>query len=161
MIGLDKYPLSLQVLMQTDGTVTELIKLLTSENIKVVKLSEEKEAGTETLNRQIFLQGLESGINWLYASSKIYLQNLSADFVKELTEETVPIGTLWIKYRMETYKQLVDQYEEQLSQDDPTNNLFVNGQYLTRIYQVFNQSRLIMEITEKFPIEKYQELEIS
>ena len=157
MIGLEKYPLSLQLLMQTDGTVTELIKLLTNEEIQVVKLSEKKEIQSQVLNRQIFLQGVTSGINWLYATSKIYLQNLSDEFVRELTEETIPIGTLWIKYRMETYKQLVDQYEEYLTTNtnDETGE---ENKYLTRIYQVFNQSKLIMEITEKFPIDKYQEL---
>lgn len=160
MIGLEKYPLSLQLLMQTDGTVTELIKLLTNEQIKVVKLSEKKESQSQVLNRQIFLQGVTSGINWLYATSKIYLQNLSDEFVRELTEETVPIGTLWIKYRMETYKQLVDQYEEILAHS-ATDAICKDGKYLTRIYQVFNQSKLIMEITEKFPIDKYQGLEIN
>ncbi|VAW40617.1 hypothetical protein MNBD_GAMMA01-1643, partial [hydrothermal vent metagenome] len=35
MIELRRYPLALQLLMQTDGTVTELIKLLAQEDIQV------------------------------------------------------------------------------------------------------------------------------
>ena len=157
MIGLKKYPLSLQLLMQTDGTVTDLIKLLTKEDIKVVKLSEKTDESTHVLSRQIYLQGVSSHINWLYATSKIYMDNLSDEFVCELKEGNVPIGALWIKYRMETFKQLVDQYEE-LSSDNASEISLTSSKYLTRIYQVFNQSKLIMEITEKFPIDKYQGL---
>ena len=97
MIELNKYPLSLQLLMQTDGTVTELIKLLTGEDIKVVKLNESIDKQTNTLNRRIFLQGNKTHINWLYATSEIYLNNLSIEFAKDLSENNLPIGSLWIK----------------------------------------------------------------
>jgi chorismate-pyruvate lyase len=157
MIQLHKYPLSLQLLMQTDGTVTELIKLLTKEHIQVVKLDETIDKDTNVLIRRIFLQGEETEVNWLYASSKIYLNNLPIEFTKDLLENNLPIGSLWIKYRIETFKQLVDQYEESLS--NSTNSVLNKGKYLTRVYQVFNQKKQIMEITEKFPIIEYSTLE--
>ena len=156
MIGLEKYPLSLQLLMQTDGTVTELIKLLTGEHIKVVKLNENIDKLSNILSRRIFLQGEVSKINWLFASSKIYLKNLSTEFAKDLLENNQPIGSLWIKYRMETFKLLVDQYEESLSKKNADS--VIDGKYLTRIYHVYNQKKLIMEITEKFPINEYSSL---
>jgi chorismate-pyruvate lyase len=157
MIQLQKYPLTLQLLMQTDGTVTELIKLLTRESIQVVKLDETIDQETNILTRRIFLQGKETEVNWLYASSKIYLKNLPVEFCKDLLENNLPIGSLWIKYRMETFKQLVDQYED--PESNSTKSGLNQGKYLTRIYQVFNQKKQIMEITEKFPINEYSLLE--
>ncbi len=79
MLNLKIYPVSLQLLMQTDGTVTELIKLLSGEDIKVLKISEDTDEVNKIkiLNRCIFLQGVTSKKNWLYAKSKIYLDNSS------------------------------------------------------------------------------------
>ncbi|MCF6318413.1 MAG: chorismate pyruvate-lyase family protein [Proteobacteria bacterium] len=151
--------MSLQLLMQTDGTVTELIKLLSREDIKVSKISEKMDEINQQkiLNRCIFLQGRKSNKNWLYAQSKIYLDNLSNSFVKDLLEKNIPIGTLWVNHRIETFKLLIDQYEETLG--DTMSKEFKQGTIvLTRIYHVFNQNKIIMEITEKFPIKPYVEL---
>jgi len=158
MIDLIKYPKALQLLMQTDGTVTELIKLLAKENIIVVKISENIINKNErVLFRHIYLQGEDSKKNWLYAESKIYLDNLPNDFVTDLIEKTIPIGTLWLNYRMETFKQLIGQYEEVSTKETPSE--FPAGtKMLSRMYQVFNQNKIIMEITEKFPIHKYKKL---
>ncbi|MBL4660762.1 MAG: DUF98 domain-containing protein [Alcanivoracaceae bacterium] len=159
MKNLTEFPLALQLLMQTDGTVTELIKLLTQEDIIVCKLSEKitDDNGVRVLDRHIFLQGKRSGKNWLYAQSKIYLDNLPAEFVNDLLEKTIPIGTLWINYRMETFKQLINQYEE-LSLGQGDSGFKASTNLLTRVYQVFNQYKIIMEITEKFPIDEYENL---
>ena len=64
MLDLKYYPKALQLLMQTDGTVTELIKLLAKENIVVVKISENIEHGVDKiLYRHIYLQGEKSRKN--------------------------------------------------------------------------------------------------
>jgi len=160
MIDLNKYPVSLQLLMKTDGTVTELIKLLSGEGIQVSKISEEIETINEKrmLDRCIFLQGKDSKKNWLYAQSKITLDHLPDQFVIDLLEKNIPIGTLWINYRVETFKLLIDRYEEVLDKD--IGKGFAKGDtVLTRVYQVFNQQNVIMEITEKFPINKYQKID--
>lgn len=159
MKDLTFYPKALQILMQTDGTVTELIKLLTMEGIQVVKLSEKVDIvqGKRILNRHIFLQGATTHKNWLYAESKIYLDNLPDSFVADLIDKTIPIGSLWINYRMETFKQLINQYEE-ISGHQDTLGYASGTKLLTRIYQVFSQQQIIMEITEKFPVEEYKQL---
>lgn len=161
MIDLKNYPISLQLLMKTDGTVTELIKLLSGEDIKVSKLSEKIYTNKQqrVLNRCIFLTGQKSKKNWLYAQSKIYLDNLSDEFVNDLLEKNIPIGTLWINHRIETFKSLVDQSQETLESN--LGNGFEKGTMtLTRIYHVFNQNKIIMEITEKFPIMSYAKFSI-
>ncbi|MFK8011573.1 MAG: chorismate pyruvate-lyase family protein [Marinicellaceae bacterium] len=158
MLDLTLYPKALQLLMQTDGTVTELIKLLSDESIGVKKISENMiEADQKILFRRIFLQGEVSQKNWMYAESKVYLENLPEKFVKDLIEKTIPIGTLWLNYRMETFKQLIDQFEE-VAQDRDHLGFPKGTKLLSRIYQVYNQNNLIMEITEKFPIKNYSQL---
>jgi chorismate-pyruvate lyase len=155
MNALKSYPLALQLMMHTDGTVTELIKLLAQDNIKVVKLSENIDE--KVLFRRIFLQGCTSKKNWLYAESKIHLKNLPNEFVKDLLEKSIPIGSLWQKYRIETFKELMIQFEETAS-DEGKSGFSKGRKLLCRTYQVFNQGKVIMEITEKFPLDKYHDL---
>lgn len=161
MLDLKNYPVSLQLLMQTDGTVTELIKLLSKEEVNVTKISEKIDQikQQKILTRCIFLHGVTSKKNWLYAKSKIYLDNLPQIFVDDLLQGNIPIGTLWTKYQMETFKHLVDQKEEELD-ENIGKGFEVGSLLLTRVYRVYNQQKIIMQITEKFPIKKYSELMI-
>lgn len=159
MIDLKKYPLALQLLMKTDGTVTELIKLLAAEDLEVIKLLEELSCidNKNILNREIFLQGKSSSKNWLFAQSKIYLDNLPKEFVDDLLLKSIPIGTLWTKFRVETFKLLINQKEEVL--DENMGKGFKKGdRLLSRVYHVFNKQKIIMEITEKFSVTKFQNL---
>ena len=153
------YPKALQLLMQTDGTVTELVKLLAQEDIKVIKLSEltTLKEQQSVLNRRIHLQGVESLKNWVYAESIIYLDNLSDEFVDDLIHKTIPIGTLWMKYRMETFKSLESQEFQLAKQNDPSAYP-ENTELLSREYHVFNNKQLIMEINERFPVNHYSDI---
>lgn len=148
--------------MKTDGTVTELIKLLSGEDIEVSKISEKinDHERQKILNRCIFLKGTKSQKNWLYAQSKIYLDNLSNEFVNDLLKKNIPIGTLWINHRIETFKLLIDQYQEKINHDIG-EGFERDTVVLTRIYHVFNHKRIIMKITEKFPIKTYTQIPIS
>ncbi len=158
MLNLKAYPKALQLLMQTDGTVTELIKLLANEDIAVVKISEDIINNEEPiLFRHIYLQGKVTQKNWLYAESKIYLNNLPKEFVSDLIDKTIPIGTLWLNYKMETFKQLISQCEE-ISHETSKCGFAEDTKMLSRVYHVFNQQKPIMEITEKFPIYRYKGL---
>jgi chorismate-pyruvate lyase len=157
--NLSNYPKSLQLLMQTDGTVTDLVKLLAGEEIKVIKLLELRTLVEQQniLNRRIYLQGVDSLKNWVYAESIIYLDNLSDEFVNDLINNTIPIGTLWMNYRMETFKSLISK-EFQITSKEDSSGFPENTELLSRKYQVFNSKKLIMEINEKFPIKHYSNL---
>ena len=158
MNGIASYPLALQLLMQTDGTVTELIELLTKEKLDVIKISSEIEQleNSRQLHRKIYLQGKTSKINWLFAHSLIYLDNLPADFVRDLIEKTIPIGTLWNNYRIETFKQVINKQAE-VADSIENSGFSAETELLSRTYQVFSKNKIIMQITEKFPVQVYMQ----
>lgn len=140
--------------MNTDGTVTDLIQLLTKEELVVVKLYEKTNKESTTLKRKIYLQGKNSKTNWLCAESKIHLSNLHHDFVSDLTQHNIPIGTLWTKYKMETYKTIIDKKQENSISIEHSG--YEKGtKLLARTYLVYNNKKVIMEITEWFPISQY------
>ena len=159
MLNLTSYPLSLQVLMHTDGTVTDLIELLANEKLTVIKLHENISKDSSLLVRKIYLQGVKSKINWLCAESKIYLHNLEDNFVNDLIHHSIPIGTLWTKYKMETYKKITGKKEE-LSINSEQTGYKKGEKLLSRTYEVFNNQKLIMEITERFPVSHFTNIKL-
>ncbi|MCF6288756.1 MAG: chorismate pyruvate-lyase family protein [Proteobacteria bacterium] len=154
MLNLSSFPTVLQVLMNTDGTVTDLIQLLVKEELVVIKLYEKANKESGILKRKIYLQGETSKTNWLCAESKVYLSNLHHHFVDDLTQQNIPIGTLWTKYKMETYKKVINK-EEETSLDIKQTGYENGTKLLARTYRVYNNKKIIMEITERFPVSQY------
>ena len=153
-MDLSNYPYSLQLLMMTDGTVTELVKLITGEEVVVNKISEDVSKDQSLLDRKIYLSGKSSHKAWVYANSMIYLQRLPQEFVSDLLIKNVPIGTLWAKYKIETYKEITGQFAE--TTETESGPFELSEELLCRSYKVFNNQQVIMNITEKFPISLYQ-----
>ena len=140
----------LNILLHTDGTVTDLLELIVNEDIYLEKASESINENNSILNREIYLIGSQTKMRWVFAKSKIYLNQLPENFSKDLLNKSIPIGTLWNRYKLETYKQVTEVFEES------NTELFENNQSLIcRSYQVYSNKQLIMEITEKFPISYY------
>ena len=139
--------------MNTDGTVTELLRLISGEPISVVKLSEDIDTSTKgkVLFRRVLLQGTETKKNWVFAQSSIFLDNLPKEFVDDLMHKSIPIGSLWSKYRMETFKEMTFQGVDK----DPTLKAYYDAEtvtFLSRTYIVYSKKKRIMRITEKFPV---------
>src|SRR5690606_7603472 len=93
-----------QVLMTTDGTVTDLVALFSGESIRITKLEQESirslgprelelQSPAALLRRVILLSGAEK--HYLYAESYFVLQQLSASMQRALLETDIPIGLLW------------------------------------------------------------------
>ena len=109
-----------QILLITDGTVTELLEYYLGESIKVKKLYERLESDIKCLSRshipyidqndfpvlerKVLLQGDSTLRNWLYAETSILIDRLPLEFRDDLMISNKPIGKLWSKYRFETYK---------------------------------------------------------
>lgn len=156
-----------RLLLITDGTVTELLEQYLQESIKVFKLFEKIEEnfdhlpeGHETfinsdqmpiLKRKVLLQGQSSMKNWLYAESTILLNHLPQGFRTDLLKSQQPIGKLWAKYRIETYKTILPPEKIIASTLAPYFRIQNDAEMISRTYCVYSNQKPIMVITETFP----------
>lgn len=159
-----------RIILVYNGTLTKLLENLLGEQLIVVKLHESIDvtlqeipllnllANENVMKREICLQGKNSGVNWLHAESLIVPERLPALFREELLSSQTPIGKLWTKYRVETFKELFQPFEE------PAQNLAIhfdiepNDLLLGRSYRVFSQQQPVMLLTEKFPVTYFTHL---
>lgn len=156
-----------RLLLVTDGTVTEMLEQYLAEKIKVSKLYEKIEPDLDqvfshhrsslnaeilpVMQREVLLQGQNSLTNWTHAESTIVLNHLNQGFRTDLLTSREPIGCLWEKYQIETFKSVID--FEQRPADELAQHFNINPQdpVISRTYQVFSERKLIMVITETFP----------
>lgn len=164
-ISIDKLSRFQKILLVTDGTVTKLLEHHLSESISVFKLNEiitthTKKSqhtasdylyGDPILEREILLQGQQTKTNWLYAKSTIFLNHLRKDFLTDLTGSNEPIGKLWGKYRLETYKSIISTGKEKADKLAKYFNIQLTDELISRTYNVYSDKKIIMTITEKFP----------
>jgi chorismate-pyruvate lyase len=152
-----------RIILIYNGTLTKLLENLLHEQLTVIKLFESVEispeavpylelpAGQDVMQRKICLQGQSSGINWLYAESLIVPERLPPLFRQELLSSQTPIGKLWVKHRVETFKELLPPFEETAEDLAVHFNIEPNHLLLGRTYRVFSQQQPVMMLTEKFP----------
>ncbi|MEE4359286.1 MAG: chorismate pyruvate-lyase family protein [Desulfococcaceae bacterium] len=167
-VNLSELNIFQKILLTSDGTLTEIIEAYISDNIHVVKLSEELiqitadllsldiQKGKKVINRKILLQGRSSSKNWLYAESVIVPDRLEVKFKDELMKSRRPIGKLWRKYKIETFKEIIEYSRESAGQIADYFGINKEDSILSRTYRVFSRQKPIMMITEKFPESYYQ-----
>ncbi|MGB3466363.1 MAG: chorismate pyruvate-lyase family protein [Cyclobacteriaceae bacterium] len=152
-----------RIVLNNGGCLTKLLEDLFEEELQLKKLQEDTHvnevadqllqisAGQNVLNRAILLSGVDSGVNHLYAESSIILDNLDVEFAQLLLNSTIPIGKLWEKLRVETYKTLIAWGDEKAGFNAAHFNISPNESLLYRTYLVYSKSKPVMKITEKFP----------
>lgn len=156
-----------RILLVTDGTITEILEQYLAEKIKVHKIYEKIEHDPQhifphhqtcldyhthpTMKREVLLQGQQSGISWVHAESTVILDHLVQGFRTDLLNSREPIGCLWEKYQIETFKQIVDFAHHPAGKLAKHLNLHPNDHVISRTYTVHSAQKLIMIITENFP----------
>lgn len=161
-----------KILLITDGTVTKLLEHYLDEPITVYKLNEDLKQNVCTfpdtyklsvdspvniLQRDIFLQGQTTEKYWIYAESTIFIDQLNADFRHDLLKSNQPIGKLWGKYRLETYKSILSIQKEKAMKLAPYFDIKADDFIISRTYSVYSNKKVIMIITEKFPCVFFQD----
>lgn len=158
---------SQNILLMTDGTVTELLEYLSQESIGVIKVGQTIENLHENLPpsqrdwvkanelpamvRKILLQGKSTGKNYIYAESSIFIDNLPKQFRDDLVSSNIPIGKLWSKHKLETYKtDFKATKEEACAELSGFLDVPKDSALFSRTYRVFSNGLIIMIITEKF-----------
>lgn len=149
-----------QILLNTDGTVTDLIALLAGESIHITKLEQELivdrgpaalelDDEQNLLKRVVLLSGKQK--HYLYAESYFVLEQMPSSMQIQLLETDTPIGLLWKQARLEMYREVVEQKVE--SRPDLCLHFSdMEGEsFLSRSYVVYHGGRPLGLITEKFP----------
>lgn len=156
-----------KILLMTDGTVTELLEYLSREPIVIEKIYQELEkdlsgipgdhiqsvdgAVAPVLIRKIILKGQYTKKNYIYAESTILVDRLPETFREELIHTKTPIGKLWSKHRLETYKTDFVAVKEKSSESVSSHlSVPVDSDVLSRTYSVYSCGEKSMVITEKF-----------
>lgn len=152
-----------QLLLFTDGRITDIIQAYSGETVSAVKLSQEMTSLTQplpvlklvheerVLRREILLQGEVSKKNLLYADSILVPERLGKEMRDDLLMSNKPIGKLLKNYQVETFRKVLNYGIEEAGriakyfQIDETENVFF------RTYLVFIGRSPAMMITEKFP----------
>ena len=152
-----------RIILTSNGTVTRLLENLVGESLKVIKLYENLSPHSEAIayldlpaqqaiiQREICLQGETTGTNWLYANSLIVPDRLEPSFREDLLESQIPIGSLWSKYRVETFKEILPPFQEVAGKLAVHFSMLPEQLLLGRTYRVFSQQQAVMMLTEKFP----------
>jgi chorismate-pyruvate lyase len=162
LIDLKNLSLLQRIVLISNGTLTELLEHLVNEPLEVVKIHESIDASDEIayldlpknhqlITREICLQGKNSGQNWLYAKSKIVLNRLPSLFREDLLASQIPIGKLWAKHRVGTYKEIEPPFCETAQNLAIHFNIAPEDELLGRTYRVFSNQQPMMMLTEKFP----------
>jgi chorismate-pyruvate lyase len=158
-----------RILLSSDGTMTNLLEELLSEELRANKIFEEIAAskffipqleiveGQQLWRRIITLQGKSSGIHFLHAESLIAPNNLDQEFADELINTDAPIGRIWDLFKVETYKSMMSWGVEPAGDIAKYFKIPPDQLLFYRTYRVFSQKRPVMQVTEKFPREWFQD----
>ncbi len=148
-----------RILLNTDGTVTDLIRLFTGEEIRVTKLSQEVvvsaepdglqlEKASRLLLRRILLTGNK---HYLYAESYFVIDRMSEFLREQLLDSNIPIGLLWQQEKLETFREILAKgCEEDAELLDYFSDL-KQATFLARTYRIYHGGLPLGLITEKFP----------
>lgn len=158
-----------RILLITDGTVTDLLEHYLEENIEIHKILESIEGSSAViyprhagfaqgysgaiLKREVLLRGQRTTKNWLYAQSTILLAHLDDAFREDLLNTRTPIGKLWKKHRSETHKAILEINRHDAEDAAGYFDISPKDQLITRTYGVHSNNRLVMLISEHFPLD--------
>ena len=155
-------PPIVRTLLVTDGTVTKTLEAYFWEPMQIerveqslVELDEaiaamQCDQGQRVLRRSIQIVGADSGSIYTYATSILNLEALPATLNEPLVSGSIGIGELLRDHGLETYRQLVDIYFEQLDEQPGEAQ-----QLVCRSYYIYYQQKPVIEVTEKFPLALY------
>ncbi|MDP7733124.1 chorismate--pyruvate lyase family protein [Mycobacterium sp. TY813] len=153
----------LRVLIDTDGTLTRMLRIVYRDEIEVSIISQRvRQAAAisipefdgltgRILDRQILLRGRNSGIPFIAAESLIAIDLLPASITNLLTETNRPIGEIIAASRLETYKEPVTVWIDELPTWTGLGNYPSDRpRVIKRRYCVTSGGQAVLVITEYF-----------
>ena len=161
--GIQSLSLLQRILVTTDGTITETLAAVFLEPIELVKLavtiapipepfpSLELEGGSSLMRRQVVLRGSRSGTRYAYAEVAIAADRLPTRLREDLLQGRVPLGQLWISYRVETFKERPRVRQRRAGALAPHLGVHEDDTLIERTYRTFTSGQPVFLVTEFFP----------
>ena len=155
-----------QILLATDGTVTDLIALYAGEPMRVRKLEQAIAEGSAAppeldcappmrlLLRRILLSGATR--NFLYAESRFVLDRLPDSVREALLHTERPVGLLWKEARLETFREVIGQSIGPRAAIAPHFDVPGDRDFVSRTYLVHHAGRPLGMITEAWPLHSFR-----
>jgi chorismate-pyruvate lyase len=155
-----------QILLATDGTVTDLIALYAAEPIRVQKLEQTISEGsaappeldcappTRLLVRKILLSGATR--NFLYAESQFVLDRLPESIREPMLHTERPVGLLWKEARLETFREVIGQSIGARAAIAQHFGVSSHRDFMSRTYVVHHAGRPLGMITEAWPLHYFR-----
>ncbi|MCZ7371991.1 MAG: chorismate pyruvate-lyase family protein [Candidatus Methanoperedens sp.] len=150
-------PTCLRICAGTDGSITQLLEVLTGKDVEVKTLEQalikatpsiaellEIEKGDE-VNRRIVTLNAE-GIVYVLARSLAPIRRMPKDVRKDIMQADIPIGRILRDYKLETRRDI-------LKMEIIRHEFFGDIPVLSREYKIIFNEEILMWINECFPID--------
>ena len=150
-------------LLAIDGTVTTFIEAYMQEPVEIRRLSQttvplivdhpwlEMPKGAMVVKREVLIEGKYSRTLYVYASSLVVLERLSAAVRQRLDIHGAGLGRILNQTEMGTRREVLWYGAEHAKTAAGSVRSRTNGKFLTRTYRIINKGQPIALVTERFP----------
>lgn len=152
-----------RLLLESDGTVTQLLEAWTGEPVEAVKLHQtfartiragsglDLAKGTPVLRRQVLLRGTTTGQVLLHATASVAVHRLPRSVLDGMLMTSEPIGRLLAAARIQTFREILRTGTEPAGAVGLHFGLAPDDEVLCRTYRIVRGGRPLMVITERLP----------
>jgi chorismate-pyruvate lyase len=131
------------IILAEMGTLEQILSIIVGSPIQVEILK--MDDGPRITKREVWLKNRRTGERLVHASTVVYRENLPNDFLRDLRGDNTGIGSLLVKYALETYRRVID-----LGYSKNTRQLF-------RKYEILHNGKVLFTIEEKFDIDLFKD----
>lgn len=160
-----------KMLLGTDGSVTNLLEIVTGQPVEIETLEQRTlpadeavaaelvvRPGDEINYRAVKLKRADTGETLIYAVSHTPLNRLEVSFKDDLTRADIPIGLILKKHEIESRRDITGTGFSQADEDmSRVFNIFPRETMLSRRYKIFRHAMPLIAIQETFPYNSFQD----
>ncbi|HEY9205284.1 MAG TPA: chorismate pyruvate-lyase family protein [Candidatus Methanoperedens sp.] len=150
-------PACLRICAGTDGSVTQLLEVLTGKTVKVVTMEQrvikaapdiagllEIEAGDE-VNRRLVTLNVDNTV-YVVAKSLAPIGRMPREVADDIMRADIPIGRILREHKLETRRDI-------LNMEIISSEFFGGIPVLSREYRIIYKNKTLMWINECFPVD--------
>lgn len=156
-----------RILLTTDGSVTAIIEAVTQKSVEIETLEQrivkadrdiaellEIDEGEEVNYRVVYLKA--GGEIYAKAISYTPIKRLENSFKEDLMRADIPIGKIMKKHGIEARREI--RWGKIVEVDEETAKEFgiKLRQLIARNYNIIHKGKVLINITEFFPVEKFK-----